>query len=117
MTLRECYAELGADFEGTLGRLCKESLVKRFALAFLSDESFSILKRGMEEENYEVAFRGAHTLKGVCLNLGFTRLYEISNELADSLRYGKRPTDETIYEKIQIEYNRTIALLREFKET
>ena len=52
MTLKECYAALGADFEGTLGRLCSEKLVQKFALKFLADESYPTLEKAMEEENY-----------------------------------------------------------------
>ena len=40
----------------------------------------------MENKNYEDAFRGAHTLKGVCQNLSFDHLYEVSNELTELLR-------------------------------
>lgn len=115
MTLQECYAQLGADFEGTLGRLCSERLVGRFALAFLTDDSFSLLKKALEEENYEEAFRGAHTLKGVCLNLGFTGLLEVSGQLTEALRNGKKPEDDTLYERVEAEYNRTITLLKELR--
>ena len=47
----------------------------------------------MENKNYEDAFRSAHTLKGVCQNLSFDRLYEVSNELTELLRdrTGEKP--------------------------
>lgn len=57
MTLQECYAEMNADYKGTIGRLCNERLVEKFALAFLEDGSFSSLRKAMEEENYKEAFR------------------------------------------------------------
>ena len=41
-----------------------------------------------ELRNYEDAFRSAHTLKGVCQNLSFDRLYEVSHELTELLRDG-----------------------------
>ena len=34
----------------------------------------------------ELAFRAAHTLKGVCMNLGFDHLYKPSFEITESLR-------------------------------
>jgi len=116
MSIQECYAKLGADYEGTLGRMCLEKLVKRFALAFLADESFSKLKKALEEENYGDAFREAHTLKGVCLNLGFTRLHDSSDKLTEALRGGVKCTDDTLYEEVEAEYNRTITILKEYKE-
>ena len=39
---------------------------------------------GIEAKDAETAFRGAHTLKGVCLNLGFQKLYEVSAELTNA---------------------------------
>jgi len=116
MTIQECYAKLNADYEGTLGRMCMEKLVKRFALAFLSDGTYASLEKALEEENYEVAFREAHTLKGVCLNLGFTKLHDVSDELTEALRGGKKPEDNTLFQKVQEEYCRTITLLKEYKE-
>ena len=57
MTVKECYAAFGGDFEGTLARLSSEKLVDRFIRKFLADESFATLKKALEEENYEEAFR------------------------------------------------------------
>lgn len=115
MTLKECYAALEGDFEGTVGRLCTEKLVERFALKFLTDESFAILVKAMDEENYEEAFRAAHTLKGVGLNLGFTKLYKVSEILTEALRGGNRPKDDAMLENVKTEYERTVALLRELQ--
>ena len=69
-----------------MGRLHSEALIRRFALKFLEDQSYIQLKQALENKNYEDAFRGAHTLKGVCQNLSFDRLYEVSNDLTELLR-------------------------------
>ena len=44
--------------------------VRRFALKFLQDDSFPNLKKALEAQDAPTAFRAAHTLKGVCQNLG-----------------------------------------------
>lgn len=44
MTVRECYEELGSDFDKVLSRLVSEALVKKFALKFLDDPSFGQLE-------------------------------------------------------------------------
>ena len=75
MTVQECYESMGSDFEGVLGRMGSEAMVKRFALKFLDDPSYGNLVKAVEEQNAEDAFRAAHTLKGICLNLGLDRLY------------------------------------------
>ena len=86
MTVRESYEKIGSNFEEVLRRLGSEALVKRFALKFLNDTSFQDLKDALVKKDGETAFRAAHTLKGVCLNLGFDRLYEVSAELTEKLR-------------------------------
>ena len=64
-------------YEAVLGRLHSEALIQRFTLKFLEDQSYLQLKQALENKNYEDAFRSAHTLKGVCQNLSFDRLYEV----------------------------------------
>ncbi len=63
MTVQECYESMGSDFEGVLGRMGSEAMVKRFALKFLDDPSYGNLVKAVEEQNAEEAFRAAHTLK------------------------------------------------------
>lgn len=86
MTIKECYEKVGSDYDGVLKRLGSEALVKRFAVKFLNDPSFQELTDGLAAQDGEKAFRAAHTLKGVCLNLGFTELYKVSAELTEVLR-------------------------------
>lgn len=104
MTVRECYEELGSDFDKVLSRLVSEALVKKFALKFLDDPSFGQL---------ETAFRAAHTLKGICLNLGFDNLFAPSQELTEKLRGATtiEGTDE-LFAAVEKEYDRTCGALR-----
>lgn len=46
MTVKECYESMEADFEGVIGRMGSEEMVKRFALKFLDDPSYSNLEKG-----------------------------------------------------------------------
>lgn len=115
MTLRECYTALEGDFEGTVDRLCSEKLVEKFALKFLEDGSYSLLTKAMEEKDYLTAFRASHTLKGVALNLGFTKLFQVSDALTEALRGEKAPEDDTLMEKVVAEYERTVSLLKELQ--
>lgn len=115
MTLQECYEQLQGDYDGTLGRLCSEKLVEKFALKFLADDSYALLEESMAIGNYSEAFRAAHTLKGVSLNLGFTKLFEVSDEMTEALRDGEKPGNETLLGKVKDEYQRTIGLLQELQ--
>ena len=57
MTIKECYEQMGADYEGVLGRLRSEVLIKKFAEKFLDDGSFRSLKDNLAQKNGEEAFR------------------------------------------------------------
>ena len=46
MTVKECYEQMGADYEGVLGRLRSEALIKKFEKKFLDDGSYASLKKG-----------------------------------------------------------------------
>ena len=86
MRLEECYNDFGGSYEDAMGRLQSEALVQRFALKFLKDPSYERLYQAMQAEDYREAFRAAHTLKGLCGNLGFLRLGEFSSQLKELLR-------------------------------
>ena len=112
MNVKECYAELNADYEGTVKRLMNEALVKRFALKFLEDPSFSIIEEGYAKQDAEQAFRGAHTLKGICLNLGCTQLQEVSSNLTEALCGRSFEGSQELFEKTKIEYERVKEILK-----
>jgi len=112
MTIKECYEKVGSDYDGVLKRLGSEALVKRFAVKFLNDPSFQELTDGLAAQDGEKAFRAAHTLKGVCLNLGFTELYKVSAELTEVLRRETAGSDE-LYAQVKEQYTTLTDAIRE----
>ena len=111
MTIRECYGELGLDFDAVLSRLVNEKLVQKFALKFLDDPSFQNLKDALDSKDVETAFRAAHTLKGVCLNLGFDNLYKPSEVLTEKLRGGEIDGYEDMLAAVEAEYAKTVEAI------
>lgn len=112
MSLQECYEAFGGDYEGVIGRLRSERMVKKFAIKFLSDSSYELLMKSMEEKNYEEAFRASHTIKGICQNLGFTKLGNSSSILTDKLRDGGSEEAETLLEQVKVDYKETVDALQ-----
>ena len=115
MSLQECYTALGGDYDSVIGRLRSERMVQKFALKFLNDGSFDLLCQSMDAKNYEEAFRAAHTIKGVCQNLSFTRLYESSSQLSEALRHGYTPEADGLVEQVGTDYQETIGAIRAFQ--
>ncbi|MCI8907745.1 MAG: Hpt domain-containing protein [Angelakisella sp.] len=117
MTLKECYEKMEANYDEVIGRLRSERLVQKFALKFLDDPSYQLLITSMEEKNYEEAFRAAHTIKGVCQNLGFTRLGDSSSALTESLRSGWTPEADRLLEQTKADYQNTVTPLQSLKDS
>lgn len=86
MDLRTCYEQLGGSYNDVLSRIPSERLVDKFLRKFLTDESFAGLCSAMAAGSRSEAFLMAHTLKGVCANLGFTRLFRSAAALTELLR-------------------------------
>ena len=112
MTVKECYEQMGSDYEGVLGRMGSEAMIKRFALKFLQDPSFNNLKENLEKNDGEEAFRAAYTLKGVCLNLGFDELYEASAEITEKLRRKETAGSEDMFQKVEEKYQKTVNAIK-----
>ena len=112
MTVEEFYAAVGGDYEGVLGRLRSEERLRKFAVKFLSDPSYEKLCEALKSENYEDAFRAAHTLKGVCQNLGFTRLYESSSVLTEALWDGEGHYGAGMLEQVERDYREMVEAVR-----
>lgn len=115
MTITECYAALGGDYNEVLGRLRSERLISKFVLKFPDDESYSLLLDSMENGNDAEAFRAAHTIKGMCQNLGFTVLAASSSELTEALRGGDKAKAETLLPKVKEDYIRTVNAINSYK--
>ena len=105
MTLKDCYMQMGADYEETVQRLRSESLIQRIILKFPQDPSYQELCQA----------RAAHTLKGVCQNLGFKNLYEPSAELTERLRPLQETETDDLMQKVTEEYNRTVKAIEDFQ--
>lgn len=85
MTIMEAYEKLGGDYEDTIYRINENMLLRLIGL-LLKDVNYANICAALERHDYESAFRGAHTLKGVALNLGLTTLTEKASILTEALR-------------------------------
>ena len=117
MTIQECYQNMGGDYAQVERCLPSVSLIKRFITKFLDDGSYAELCQAMDDGSREGAFRAAHTLKGVCANLGFDRLYRSASQLTDLLRLetdsipaGAAPLLDTV----KADYQLTVDTIRAF---
>lgn len=86
MSLEIAYAAMGGDLETVRGRLLTDERIEKFAKIFLQDTSMQTLESALEAGDFAEAYRGAHTLKGVSRDLGFTPLFNAAAELSTALK-------------------------------
>ena len=111
MNIEEFYAKISGNYPDALARLMRESLVERFVLKFAKDKSFEELEANIEAGHTELAFQAAHTLKGVCKNLAFTKLADASSEITELLRAGKLEAAKIYFPLVKAEYDIVIEAL------
>ena len=113
MDLKTCYAVMGADYEDVIRRLSTEDRVVRFLTRLPDDGSFAALQAALDRQDYQEAFRYAHTIKGICLNLGLTTLLRSSSALADNLRQGAADEDTpALFQALERDYEAAMAAIR-----
>ena len=112
MTLEECYTAMGANYQDVLKRFYKSDMIRRFVKMFLQDDSFRLLTDAMAKQDVKEAFRAAHTLKGVCQNLGFDTLYVPSSALTEALRGGSLDGADELFPPVEKEYQRVVEALK-----
>ena len=117
MNLKDCYLKFGGDFDEVLGRLRREETVQKFAFKFLDDKSFSLFESSIGSKDYEDALRAVHTLKEICQNLSFTRLFESSSLVTNALKENDWNKAVDMMPKLSKDYYETINVIKDFKNS
>ena len=87
------------------------------AFQFLDGRQQGSLESAINSQDWEAAFRAAHTLKGVAQNLGFQRLYLSSTALTEALR-GPRPlTDPALREAVAMDQAALLTAIQELEDS
>jgi chemotaxis protein histidine kinase CheA len=111
MNLKDFYSSVGGNYDDMLGRMLTEERIKKFVLRFPKDGSYTELISGLDYKDYEQAFRAAHTLKGVCVNLGFGNLYNSASSMTEELRKRTAPSSDTFLTKLKEDYNNILVCI------
>lgn len=109
MTLDELYQRAGGSCAETLRRIPNEAMLLRFILKFRDDPTYRQLCDSIQAQDWETAFRAAHTLKGVAQNLGFDGLYRSSSALTEHLRGEKPLTEPALLDAVTADYQSLLA--------
>lgn len=116
---RRKLEENGADVESTIRRFMgNEAMYQKFLGRFPTDPNYENLGQQIREQDYEEAFKSAHTLKGVSANLGLTPIFTVVSELVEEIR-GKKNEEvnadrvDELWQNVQEAYEKFIDLIGE----
>lgn len=91
--MKEKLETVGVEYDEVLKRFMgKEDFYLRMLRKFLDDKNYGELKRTVDEKNWKEAFTYAHTVKGLCGNLGLGAIMDYVGPLTEELR--SEPYDE-----------------------
>ena len=112
--LEKFYSAIGSNANPVIERFGGNAeITKRFIKKFAAEESYENLKKALASNEAEEAFRAAHTLKGICLNLGFDCLFEKSSIITEYSRSKNIVDANKFFPELEREYIKLIALLQE----
>lgn len=112
MDLKEFYVLVGGNADEMVARLGgSEDLVKRFVKKFAEDKTFGSLVDALSKDDVDVAFRAAHTIKGVAANLGLEHLYAKAVTVTELLRSRNIAEAKNAMPSLDDEYQKTLALI------
>ncbi len=116
MTVEEVYSRIGADYSDVLKRLPSESLIARLIVKYLQDPSYRELMEAVQRSEVDAAFRAAHTLKGVCQNLGFSNMIQPVSDVTEIFRAGTMDGAAPLLEVITKEQEKVAEAIKTFGE-
>ena len=113
--MKEKLEAVGVEYDEVLKRFMgKEDFYLRMLKKFLDDKNYVELKQAVEQKNWAEAFTHAHTVKGLCGNLGLGGMLEYVGPLTEEVR--SEPYNEesiTAYmDDVSKAYEKTVEVIR-----
>ena len=111
---KEKLQAYGVDLDSALNRFMEnEQFYERILSKFPKDENFTLMEKSINENNIPLAFRHAHTLKGLVATLDLTNLLTILTPITEQLRTGETEGIQDLFEELKTEYKLICELISE----
>lgn len=115
MTLKEASYLLNINLNESVARFAgNENIYTKYLKKFLDDDSMSGFEYAFLKKDTEQIESSAHTIKGVCANLGLYSLSDLAAKIVNLLRNGEEDrifTDETLISDFRKEYSRICTVI------
>ena len=119
MTVQELYACINGSYDAVKRILPRDEIIGRFIIRLLSDDSCTRLMQAASAKDAQGMFEAAHSMKGVCANLGLPELSSMASVVAEEFRPGKtrKMSEEELASHLGIlkdKYEADMAAIRRF---
>ena len=105
----------GVDIDGALERMGdSEELYETILGMFLQDENYEALKDAMEKGDDENSLGYAHTIKGMCGNLGLTKLFSYADDMVETFRKNRNCDVKLLMTQITEEYTKITGIISKY---
>ena len=121
MTLQELYGNIGGDYDQAIRIMRMEKLMDKHIRKLSQNGVVQKLLDAGEGMDPTEIFETAHAMKGVCGNLGLTKLFEAASEISEEFRPGHDRTmsDEEVKQRLEAIrelYRQTEEGIRQYAE-
>ncbi len=112
MDMQAFYQSVQADLDDVLAFYKTPERVRKYVRSALHDKAFGLLDDAVARKDWAVAFKQAHAVKGMCLNLCLGIFTEMVIDLVECLRGGNPDEEEALraYDRVRQEHLRLLDL-------
>ena len=110
--------DAGVNVDETLRRFMNnEALMVKFLKKFVDDENMKHLRTLIADKKYQEVLPVAHTLKGVCGNLGFVKLYELFSRMCQDCRSEQYENLNDMFAQTEEDYAKVVEAIKKIEES
>lgn len=115
MLINPMLRELDVDYDALSERFAgSDMLMIKFISKFPNDPTFQMLEQAVSQKNIQDILVYSHTLKGLCANLGMSKLSNFNSKMVSDIRAGIYTNLDELFESIKNEYNRIIFCIEKY---
>lgn len=110
-------APYGIDYADAIDRFDgNAALYKRLAVKYLSDTRYAGLAAALEVDDFDEAYRQAHTLKGVAGNLSLAEVYRAAAFISDALKNGEPELAKSRLPQLEQAHRQALEALEKLRD-
>ena len=121
MTIQELYKRIGGDYDQAISVLRLDKLIDKHIKRFITSGVVEGLLSAADNGDPTEIFETSHAVKGVCSNLGLTKLSAVASDITEEFRPGnvRKMSDEEVktrIEELRVMYDQTVEGIKTYED-